>query len=34
MLGVRYMSSIPKDEGEELQESETEEEVEEAPPAN
>ena len=28
MLGVKYMSSLPKEEGEELQESETEEEVE------
>ena len=34
MLGVKYMSSIHKEEGEELQKSETEEEVEEAPPAN
>jgi hypothetical protein len=29
MLGVKYMSSLPKEEGEELQESETEEEVDE-----
>jgi hypothetical protein len=34
MFDVKYMSSLPKEEGEELQESETEEEVEEAPPAN
>ena len=31
MLGVKYISHLPKEEGEELQESETEEEVEEAP---
>jgi hypothetical protein len=34
MPGVKYMSSLPKEEGEEVQESETEEEVEEEPPAN
>jgi hypothetical protein len=34
MLGVKCMSSLPKEEGEELQESETEEEVEEEPPAS
>jgi hypothetical protein len=34
MPGVEYMSSLPKEEGEEVQESETEEEVEEEPPAN
>jgi len=34
MFGVKYMSSLPKEEGEELLESETEEEVEEAPLAN
>jgi hypothetical protein len=34
MLGVKYMSSLPKEEGEELQESETKEEVEEEPPAS
>ena len=34
MLGVKHMSSLPKEEGEELQESETEEEVEKEPPAS
>jgi hypothetical protein len=34
MLGVKNMSSQPKEEGEELQESKTEEEVEEEPPAS
>jgi hypothetical protein len=34
MLGIRDMSSLPKEEGEELQESETEEELEEESPAS
>jgi hypothetical protein len=34
MFSVKYMSSVPKEEGEELQESETEEEVEVEPPAS
>ena len=34
MFGVKYMSSLPKEEGEELQESETEEEVEDESPAS
>jgi hypothetical protein len=34
MLGVKYMNSLPKEEGEELQDSKTEEEVEEEQPAS
>jgi hypothetical protein len=34
MLGVKYMNSLPKEEGEELQDYEIEEEVEEEPPAS
>jgi hypothetical protein len=34
MLGVKYINSLPKEEGEELQDSKTEEEVEEEPPAS